>query len=244
MRAKEQMVQNFSHEFRTPLASIKGYADLLATGLLGDLTADQAEAMTVIQQGGERLHTMIERFLALQAINIEDANTRLETDLRPWLTEVVQPWQQRAEAAKIQLGLKTTGPIPRVAVPPIYLTQVLDNLLDNAIKFSPNGGGVIVNVGPADAAGQSAADGDWVALTVADHGIGIPTDQLTNVFEYFYQVDSGTTRRFEGMGIGLALCRVIVEANGGRIWAESPGPGQGSVFHVMLPIVKRTVFRG
>jgi signal transduction histidine kinase len=103
------------------------------------------------------------------------------------------------------------------------------NLLDNAQKFSPNGGTVRMS---------ARAEGDYAILAVSDQGIGIPPEKLSHIFERFYQVDGSATRRYGGMGIGLALCRAIVEAHGGRIWAESQGEGHGSTFYVLLPLAK------
>jgi signal transduction histidine kinase len=120
------------------------------------------------------------------------------------------------------------------------LEQVVVNLLDNAIKFSPGGGVVTVRAYATTDDRRPTMDGRpeaAVVIAVADQGIGIPPDKLEMVFERFYQVDASTTRRFGGMGIGLALCKAIVEAHGGRIWAESKGEGHGSTFCAALPVM-------
>jgi signal transduction histidine kinase len=108
---------------------------------------------------------------------------------------------------------------------PVFLGQVIENLLDNAVKFSPRDGLIQV---------RAWTERDEAMVAVSDNGIGIPPDRLLKIFEYFYQVDGSATRRFGGMGIGLSLCNVIVRAHGGRIWAESGGEGQGSTFYVAL----------
>jgi two-component system sensor histidine kinase VicK len=105
--------------------------------------------------------------------------------------------------------------------------QVVENLLDNAMKFSPSGGLISV---------RAWAEESRVVIAIADQGIGLSAEQRARVFERFYQVDSSTRRRFGGAGIGLALCKAIVEAHAGRIWVESAGVGQGSTFYVALPI--------
>jgi signal transduction histidine kinase len=110
---------------------------------------------------------------------------------------------------------------------PIFLGQVMENLLDNAVKFSPRDGLIQV---------RARTERDEAIISVSDNGIGIPPGRLQKIFEYFYQVDGSATRRFGGMGIGLSLCNVIVQAHGGRIWAESEGEGQGSTFYVALPL--------
>ncbi len=110
---------------------------------------------------------------------------------------------------------------------PLLLEEVLVNLVDNAIKFSLDGGEITVRARQEDG---------HIHLAVADEGIGIPPEELERIFERFYQVDKGTTRRFDGMGIGLALSRQIISLLGGRIWAESEGRNQGATFHVLLPV--------
>jgi signal transduction histidine kinase len=105
------------------------------------------------------------------------------------------------------------------------LRQVFDHLLDNAIKFSPNGGTICLSLGE---------EGDMVCVQVQDQGIGLPTDELERVFDRFYQVDGSATRRFGGTGLGLALVKEVVEAHGGAVWVESE-VGQGSTFTLFLP---------
>ena len=108
------------------------------------------------------------------------------------------------------------------------LAEALDNLLNNAVKFNSRGGQVKVCL---------RAEPEFVHIEVTDTGIGIPPAKLSKVFDRFYQVDGTPRRRFGGAGVGLALVRRIVEAHGGRVWAESPGPGRGSTFHLALPTV-------
>ncbi|MEI2691181.1 MAG: ATP-binding protein [Anaerolineae bacterium] len=108
-----------------------------------------------------------------------------------------------------------------------YLDLALGNLLDNAVKFSASGSEITVSVRQDDA---------WVIISVADQGVGVSTEQMARLFERFYQVDGTSTRRHGGMGIGLALCRAIVQAHSGRVWVESAGPGQGATFFIALPV--------
>jgi signal transduction histidine kinase len=137
-------------------------------------------------------------------------------------------WQEKAALdsrnIRIQLDLPTSLPILHFELE--TLEQVVDNLLDNAIKFSSPNSEVMVRV---------LTSVDAVIIAVQDHGIGIAQNQLNQVFEQFYQVDGGSTRQYGGMGIGLALCRTLIEAQGGQIWVESAGEGQGSTFFVALP---------
>ncbi len=229
LRAKDEMIQNVSHELRTPLGILYGYVEMLQDAGLGPLTAEQEQAVEIMHQQGDQLRFMVDRLLALQAFNA-NALQRIELDMGAWLPRILQPWEARAAlrgvAGGSQLRLEIPDSLPTVSADSHFLAQAIENLLGNAVKFSPRGGEVRVRAW--------AEDGE-VIIAVSDAGIGIPPDKLQQIFERFYQVDGSTTRRFGGMGIGLALCRAIVEAHGGRIWAESNGDGRGSTFYVALP---------
>lgn len=244
LQAKDEMIQNVSHELRTPLSLIMGYVELLQAETLGPLTPEQERAIAVLDTQSTRLKFMIERLLTLQAFR-RDALRKEPFDLRQWLTRHVHSWAARAAAAGVELALDLPPDLPPIVADPTLLSHVINNLLDNAIKFSPNGGRVTVRAranpdgkpsstyGPPKTSYAQASP--FIIISVTDEGIGIPPDKLNRVFERFYQVDRGLTRRFGGMGIGLALCQKIVEAHDGRIWAESEGEGRGSTFYVLLP---------
>lgn len=225
LQAKDRMIQNVSHELRSPLSLISGYTDLLESADLGPLTPEQTRAVQVMRHQETNLLRMVERLLALQMINDEALNKDM-LNLGAWLEGIVQSWAARAEKSGIALALDLPADLPPILVDAEVLEHVVENLLDNAFKFSPDGGPVCVRV--RRAAGQ-------VIVAVSDSGIGIAADNLPKVLERFYQVDDFTSRRFRGMGVGLALCKVIVEAHGGRIWAESRGEGRGSTFCFTLP---------
>lgn len=222
LQAKEEMLQNVSHELRTPLTMIYGYINMLSEEGLGPLTPEQAQAVEVMRRQGDRLRFMVDRLITLQTFDARLLR-RVKLELRPWLEQSMQAWEVRATGANIHLQLNLPADLPTVWADPIYLDHVLVNLLDNAFKFSPNGGVVQIRAWVHD---------NEVIMAIADQGVGIAPDRLPRLFELFQQADGSTTRRFGGMGIGLALCRTIVEAHGGRIWAESAGEGQGSTFYV------------
>jgi len=225
LQAKEEMIQNVSHELRSPLALIQGYAQVVEQGILGPLTAEQEQAVRVMRRQGERLRFMVDRLLTLQTFKAEVLE-RIKLDLEPWLQQTIQSWEMRTAEAGIELRLEVSSSLPPLLADPKFLEQVIVNLLDNAVKFSPNGGLVRI---------RAWAEGDQAIIAVSDQGVGIPPDKLERVFERFYQVDRSSSRRFGGVGIGLALCKAIVEAHGGRIWAKSEGEGKGSTFYVALP---------
>lgn len=136
-------------------------------------------------------------------------------------------WQGRAREEGISLQVAAPDEAVTVMGDIDMLQQVLHELLDNALKFSPRGGRVHVRLWEEE--GQAR-------VSVRDEGVGIPPDVLPHLFQHFLQVNGGLNRRVGGMGIGLALCRKVVEAHGGRIWAESAGEGRGATFHVVLPL--------
>lgn len=161
--------------------------------------------------------------------------------------------RQGAIKKDVSLSLEIDRPMPAVAADPIRLRQVVDNLLSNAIKFTKPGGAVRVSArvvrspksevqGQAQETGkdvgarQTSDDSDWVEIAVHDTGIGIRTEDLPKLFTPFTQLDQSLARRHEGTGLGLALSKRLVDLHRGRIWAESPGDGKGSIFRVLLPM--------
>ncbi|MCS7220593.1 MAG: PAS domain-containing sensor histidine kinase [Anaerolineae bacterium] len=225
LKARDEMIQNVSHELRTPLTLIRGYVEMLQHQAFGPLNEAQQEAIAVLDKQSDRLRYMVDRLLMLQTL---DANALRATmlDLGELLKGIVETWKPRGERAGVHLHLDLPADLPLIKADGDLLYHVFHNLLDNAVKFSPAGGEVCI---------RACREKQRLRITVSDHGIGIPPDKLERVFEQFYQVDGSMTRRFGGMGIGLALCRRIIELHGGHIWAESQGEGQGSVFHIALP---------
>lgn len=226
LQVKDTVLQNVSHELRTPLTLLKGYIDLLREGMLGELSEDQQQALQVMTNSVERLEFMINRLLLMRTIQGEILQ-RQPIILTRWLKALVREWKQTTQGKKFHLVLETTSPLPTIQADPQLLRQVMDNLLHNAMKFSPAGSTIRILV---------RQEAENVVIGVRDEGVGIPPDKLDKIFERFYQVDSGLRRRFEGLGIGLALCRDIVELHGGRIWAESEGMGKGTTFFIAFPI--------
>jgi len=226
---KLQLLSTVSHELRTPLASIKGFTTSL---LREDVTWDQKtqrDFLEIIDAESDRLAELISNLLDVSRIDagtlaMEQEEVRLGTLLR-----------EAVAAAKIQapqyvFALDIPARLPLVSADPRRIRQVMHNLLENAVKYSPPGSKVAVAV---------RYDPQSVTINVADEGIGIPEEYKERVFERFFQVDSASTRRVGGSGLGLAISRSIVEAHGGRIWAESES-GKGSTFIFTLPVVART----
>jgi signal transduction histidine kinase len=215
-----------SHELRTPLNAIAGYAEILAVGVTGPLNEKQAEAVSRIQRSQEHLLSLIDDVLTFA--RIEAGTSQLHprpvsvVDAFEGLEPLVQPELLRKHIV-LERGVFDTS--IQVHADPNKLRQVLLNIVGNAIKFTPPGGSIMLG---------ASRDTDTVVMTVTDTGIGVPADKLAQVFEPFFQVDTGTTREYSGVGLGLAIARDLARAMGGEIRFDS-AVGQGSVVTVVLP---------
>jgi adenylate cyclase len=226
-RLKSEFIQNVSHELRTPLALALGYAELLHSGELGELQPDQREPVAVVARRLQMLSRLLDDINAILEVETQTLQRR-SVDLADLIHTILADSQIWAVAEKHRLTLEED--IPADCVPllgdPGLLWRMLDNLLNNALKFTPAGGRIVVHL---------RYERTEAVLRVTDTGIGIPADQLERVFERFYQVDGSTTRRYGGTGLGLALVKKIAEKHEGRVTVESQ-VGQGSTFTVWLPL--------
>lgn len=223
-RLKSQFVQNISHELRTPLTFIKGYVDLFLDEALGPINDRQRQSLEVVSRKTEAITRLVNDIITLQEIEALPLKKSV-ISLRDLLKMIAASAQAAAMNADITLQANIPDVPMWVLADDDRLIQVFDNLIGNAIKFSPHGGTIVIRAYPQE--------DQWV-VAVQDNGIGIPSDKLDRIFERFYQVDGSSTRRFGGTGLGLAIAKEIVVAHQGRIWAESV-LGEGSVFYVSLP---------
>jgi signal transduction histidine kinase len=229
-RLKSQLLSTVSHELRTPLASIKGFATTL---LRQDVSWDDGtrrEFLAIIDQESDRLSELIGNLLDMA--RVEAGTLRVEpepTNLRPIVEETVGTF--RLMTSQHQFQIKMSRRLPKIMADPRRVRQVLRNLVENAVKYSPAGGPIVVTV---------EAHPDAVQIGVTDRGIGIQPEYLDRVFDRFYQVDSASTRKVGGSGLGLSICKAIVEAHKGRIWVESQ-VGMGSSFYFTLPLAQDTL---
>jgi signal transduction histidine kinase len=224
-RMKDEFLAIVSHELRTPLAALRGALGLIAGGVFGDLPPKGKRMLEVAQLSTERLGRLVDDILVVE--RLEHGHLPIlpgECDVEHLCIEATTGLRGLAEAAGVTIEL-VVEPAPLVA-DSRRITQVLTNLLDNAIKFSPRGGTIWLVVTP---------QGDEMVFAVRDQGRGIPVDKLEVVFERFLQVDASDSREKGGTGLGLAICRGIVQSHGGRIWVES-APGHGAVFRFTLPL--------
>jgi PAS domain S-box-containing protein len=227
-RIKNEFVSVVSHELRTPLTSIRGSLGLLASGKLGALTDGGARMLDIAVQNTDRLVRLINDILDVERIESGHAELeRTRIPVRELVRESVLGVQGAAEKAGIEIKTDV-GPF-EVEADRDRVVQALTNLLGNALKFSPVGANVRVEV---------RRDGTFARFSVIDQGRGIPADHLEVIFDRFKQVDSSDARGKGGSGLGLAISRGIVQQHGGTIWAESE-LGQGSRFHFTIPLAAR-----
>jgi len=226
---KSSFLANMSHELRTPLNSILGFTDVILEGLDGPITAPMENDLKVVQKNGQHLLGLINDILDMAKIEAGRMTINPEKfDLREMIDEVMEITGSLAQARKLSL-MHTLAPNVNLMLDAdhVRVRQVLINLVGNSIKFTEQGG-VTISAEPR---------GDKMFICVADTGIGIPPEKLESVFEAFSQVDTSTTRKAGGTGLGLPISRRLIELHGGRLWAESTGvPGEGSRFMIELPI--------
>jgi signal transduction histidine kinase len=226
---KSNFISNISHELRTPLTHIKGYLDLLADGSLGSMTTEQSDAIGVLLRSEARLEKLIEDLILFSfASRGEFTLRKSQVEVNELISSSLARIEKLAKAKRITLEVSVTDGMPSVYVDTEKITWAIMQLLDNAVKFTPQGGNINVCV---------LQEGDQVKVSIADTGIGIEPERIDEIFEPLHQLDGSITRRYGGTGLGLALVRRIVEAHGSLVKVQSK-PGQGSHFEFSLPVVK------
>jgi PAS domain S-box-containing protein len=223
---KDEFLATLSHELRTPLNAIVGYVRMIQSGLLSG--EKQTRAMDTVARNVTSLTQIVEDVLDVSRIVSGKLRLNVEpVDLAPVIQSAVETVRPASDAKGVRLDVILDPRNSVVSGDPERLQQVLWNLLSNAVKFTGRGGKVQVRLERVNS---------HVEVTVVDTGVGIPADFLPHVFERFRQADAGMNRARGGLGLGLAIARHLVELQGGRIFAESDGPGRGAAFRVELPI--------
>jgi PAS domain S-box-containing protein len=232
---KSAFLANMSHELRTPLNSILGFTQVIVEGLDGPLTEVMVADLELIEKNGKHLLNLINEVLDMAKIDSGRLSLNLEPlNLYDLMEEVLGTSGPLAREKSLALNLEA-DPIEtwEVQADHVRMRQIFLNLIGNAIKFT-EAGGVTVHLHKFVSGGE--AGGDLVQLRIQDTGIGVPRNKLDEIFEAFTQVDSSTTRKVGGTGLGLPISRRLVEMHGGRLWAESEGLGRGSTFVLELPV--------
>jgi two-component system phosphate regulon sensor histidine kinase PhoR len=234
-RVRRDFVANVSHEFKTPLTAIQGFAETLLAGAIDD-AQNRERFLEIILEHARRLARLTDDLLRLSQLDSD----RLELEIdEVSVTQIVDSClataQHRASENGLKLSMDIPEQMPTVAGDQRRLAEVLQNLLDNARQYTLPGGEIVLS---------AEAHELEVVFTVADTGIGIPQADQSRIFERFYRVDAARSREAGGTGLGLAIAKHLIEAQGGRIWVESE-IGKGSRFHFSVPIfdAERLMFR-
>lgn len=222
---KSNFVANISHELRTPLTHLMGYQELLSHGDLGPLTEEQENGLVIMQRSSKRLGRLIEDLILFSAIESGEVDIQLHLfNLTELNSTLIKRNMEKAEEKYIQLKMEAPEKSIAVKADQEKIAWVITQLLDNAIKFTPKGGQVTL---------QLDVDGKHAHIIVTDTGIGIDKAKQEEIFEAFHQLDNSSTRRFGGTGIGLTLASKIIEAHSSELYVVSQ-PGKGSKFGFSL----------
>lgn len=242
----EEMKNNFlatiSHELRTPLTSIKGSLSLLLDGNLGHISQDQREFLKIASYNSERLTSLVNNILDLARIEAGHFwAKKIECDFLGLITKSLDGLKSLALSQNKKIGFKSSVKSAPIEADPERIVQLISNLVDNAIKFSPEASQITVRLEEfnlanpeSDSSLSDLPDGVYYRFRVEDQGDGIPPDQIKLVFNKFYQADMSSTRKAGGSGLGLTIVKTIAAEHGGTVWAENL-PDGGCSFSVMLP---------
>lgn len=229
-KMKTEFLSIASHELRTPLAIIKGYADILASEDLGALNKRQKDKMQRIGENAKQLDRLVNNILDLTKMDAGELHVKkTRFSFKRLVDEVVSDLTHLAEAKKVKLKTRVRSK-SKILADRMRLKQLLVNCVDNAVKFTPEGGEVTVSVSETD---------DVVRVKVSDTGIGMGKKDLENIFRRFYQIDSSYQRQYKGVGLGLAICKRIVDLHGGEIDVKSR-KGRGTTIIITLPLNGKT----
>jgi signal transduction histidine kinase len=223
---KANFVANISHELRTPLTHVKGYLELLITESLGTISEEQRHALRVTQRSTTKLESIIDDLIMFSLASRGEMSMKLDkVDIRRVVTLAAKSASPKAEERGVQVLVSALENIPPVQADSEKIGWVINQLLDNGIKFTPSGGSVVISL--------KEEGRNLVLVSITDTGIGIPASRLKEIFEPFHQLDGSSTRHYGGTGLGLSLVRQIVEAHGSLLDVQSV-EGKGTTFKFPL----------
>jgi signal transduction histidine kinase len=249
-RVKSEFLANVSHELRTPLNAIVGFVELLRDGVYGELNSRQAGPVERIASSASHLRQLVDQILDLAKMAAGRLDVQWEViDLKPFILDLTSEVEALRADRGLALSISIGASLPRVRTDPMHMRQIILNLLGNALKFTPSGGIAIrarlidmttsAEQSDTPATSQGAPQsGTWIALDVADTGVGIAKNDQERIFEEFEQVNAGprTDSMQRGTGLGLPISRRLARLLGGELTVASE-PGKGSTFTVWIPIV-------
>jgi signal transduction histidine kinase len=225
-RMKDEFISNVSHELKTPLISIKGYGEVLYDEKQGPLLDEQRKSLEAIIRNADRLTRLINSILFMSRVQAGKIEFHFEpVDLDDAIEISVSDFKSTIDKKQIVFE-KVIPEVSMIRGEKDRLLEVINNLLDNAIKFTPAGGKISI---------KAWDEAENVHLTVSDNGIGIPEEIIPKLFMRFYQVDASASRKYGGTGLGLYITKTIIDIFGGKIWIESE-VGKGTTVHVLLPV--------
>ncbi|HEX9332893.1 MAG TPA: ATP-binding protein [Anaerolineales bacterium] len=223
---KSNFIANISHELRTPLTHIKGYLELLITESLGKITDEQRHALQISQQSTGKLEALIEDLIMVSLASRGELSIKQENvDIGRLANLAIKSHENQAQERSVNLHAMIDENMPLAQADSQKIAWVLNQLVDNGVKFTPSNGRVLVSI--------KREGENLIVVSVTDTGIGIPSNRLEDIFEPFHQLDSSTTRRYGGTGLGLSLVRQIIEAHGSMLEVQSV-EGRGSTFKFPL----------
>jgi signal transduction histidine kinase len=228
-KLKQDFASMIVHDLRSPMTAIKGFTDLMATRHLGQITDKQTLALTTMQKSVDTQLSLINDYLDLSRLEAGRMDINLKPlDLNQVITSAVRLVEVLAELENLKLTVEMDPALPFVLGDEAKFEQVLVNLLSNAIKFTDEGGSITIS---------AAAEGDMMQVSISDTGIGISNDDMPLLFDKYRQIKTGKTSEQKGTGLGLVIAKLIVEAHGGKIWANSE-VGKGSTFNFTVPMAE------
>lgn len=226
---RKEFVANVSHELRTPLSVIKGYVETLVDEHQKMPIDDRDRFLRTIERHTERLNSLLEDLLALSRLeSVNPGLSRELVSLPDFLAGLIEDYRGRPSCQEHRLNISVEEGVAEILFDPLKITQVIENLLENALKYTPAGSHINILAKLRDRE---------VEISVRDSGPGIPADDLPHIFERFYRVDKGRSREKGGTGLGLSIVKHIIQLHGGRVWAQSE-PGKGTSVFFTLPVAR------
>jgi signal transduction histidine kinase len=224
---KNTFFSQSSHEIKTPLASITGYTQMLIKEKFGTINEQQKEVLNVLNRNAEHLDQIINNYLSLVQLQADTMKFTVEKiPIKSLIKESIELMYPLAELKKIKIDIRLAEGLPPLSIDVDKIKQVLINIIGNAIKFSPDGASININVKKKN---------KYILFEIQDFGFGIPKNEHEKIFEMFFQSESTRDKNIKGTGLGLPISKTIIEAHGGQIWVDST-IGEGSTFSFTLPI--------
>jgi two-component system phosphate regulon sensor histidine kinase PhoR len=236
-QAKSEFITSIAHELRTPVASIKGDIDLLTSDAVGHVTAQQRGFLDTIGANTERMIGLVDKLITVAEVG--PGPMQIETqpvDMAQIITEAARAMRSRAEGCHLDLTVNLPPDLGPVRGDPRRLRQIMDNLLDNAVRYTPPKGRITVWAAEAQMENEGASPQRYLVVNVRDTGSGIPQEEHDRIFEKPCRSDNPLLLQEGRAGMGLAIVKDLVTAHGGRVWVESE-PGAGSTFSFIIPTV-------